>query len=84
MELIRPQLDAVHELIEKIKILDVLEEFELKTNPKENLCSQYQDLIANEQNIRSQLAKDPEILNRLHGVITDLYVDWERAKGARR
>ncbi|KAL2713306.1 Bardet-Biedl syndrome 7 protein isoform X1 [Vespula squamosa] len=84
LELIRPQLDAVHELIEKIKILDVLEEFELKTNPKENLCSQYQDLIANEQNIRSQLAKDPEILNRLHGVITDLYVDWERAKGARR
>ncbi|KAI4482217.1 hypothetical protein M0804_008768 [Polistes exclamans] len=84
LELVKPQLDAAHELIEKIKILDALEEFELKTNPKDNLCSQYQDLIANEQNIRSQMAKDTEVLNRLHGVITDLYVDWERAKGARR
>ncbi|XP_047367653.1 Bardet-Biedl syndrome 7 protein homolog isoform X1 [Vespa velutina] len=84
LELIRPQLDAVYELIEKIKILDALEEFELKANPKENLCSQYQDLIANEQNIRTKLTKDPDILNRLHGVITDLYVDWERARGARR
>ncbi|KAK2581970.1 hypothetical protein KPH14_002410 [Odynerus spinipes] len=84
LELIRPQLNAAHELIQKIKILDALQELELKTNPKENLSSQYQDLIANEQSIRSQMAKDTEILNRLHAIITDLYVDWERAKGARR
>lgn len=84
LELVLPQLETAHELIQKIKILDALQEFELKTNPKENLCSQYQDLIANEQSIRSQMAKDTEILNRLHAIITDLYVDWERANGARR
>lgn len=84
LELVLPQLETAHELIQKIKILDALQEFELKANPKENLCSQYQDLIANEQSIRSQMAKDTEILNRLHAIITDLYVDWERANGARR
>jgi Bardet-Biedl syndrome 7 protein len=72
------------DLIQKIKILDALEEWELKSDPKENLCSEYQDLLQKEIEIRSLMAKDSEILNRLHAVITDLYVDWERAKRSRR
>ncbi|KAL0105173.1 hypothetical protein PUN28_016667 [Cardiocondyla obscurior] len=84
LELILPRLNAACDLIQKIKILDVLEEWELQSNPKENLCSEYQELLEKEMEIRSLMAKDTEILNRLHAIITDLYVDWERAKRSRR
>lgn len=84
LELILPRLNAAHELVTKVKILNALEEWELKENPKENLCSEYQELVQNEAEIKAQMAKDNEIMDRLHGVITDLYVDWERAKRSRR
>ncbi|XP_076683927.1 BBSome complex member BBS7 isoform X2 [Andrena cerasifolii] len=84
LELILPRLNAAHELVTKVKILNALEEWELKENPKENLCPEYQELIQNEAEIKAQMAKDSEIMDRLHGVITDLYVDWERAKRSRR
>lgn len=84
LELILPRLNAAHELIQKIKILDALDEWELKSSPKENLCSEYQELLEKETETRSLIAKDTEILNRLHAIITDLYVDWERAKRSRR
>ncbi|XP_076397745.1 BBSome complex member BBS7 [Megachile rotundata] len=84
LELILPRLNAAYELTMKIKTLNVLEEWELKENPKENLCSEYQELLQKETEIKSQMAKDSEILERLQAVITDLYVDWERAKRSRR
>ncbi|KYN38351.1 Bardet-Biedl syndrome 7 protein [Trachymyrmex septentrionalis] len=84
LELILPRLNAAYDLIQKIKILDALEEWELQSNPRENLCSEYQELLEKETEIRSFMAKDTEILNRLHAIITDLYVDWERAKRSRR
>lgn len=84
LELILPRLNAAHDLIQKVKTLDALEEWELKSNPRENLCSEYQELLQKETEIRSIMAKDTEILNRLHAIITDLYVDWERAKRSRR
>ncbi|XP_077278371.1 BBSome complex member BBS7 isoform X2 [Temnothorax americanus] len=83
-ELILPRLNAAYDLIQKIKILDALGEWELQSNPRENLCSEYQELLEKETEIRSLMAKDTEILNRLHAIITDLYVDWERAKRSRR
>ncbi|KYQ56997.1 Bardet-Biedl syndrome 7 protein [Trachymyrmex zeteki] len=84
LELILPRLNAAYDLIQKIKILDALEEWELQSNPRENLCSEYQELLEKETEIRSLMAKDTELLNRLHAIITDLYVDWERAKRSRR
>lgn len=80
LELILPQLNAAYDLVTNVKILNILEELELKENLKENLCTEYQELIQKETEIRFRLAKDNEILERLHAVITDLYVDWERAK----
>lgn len=82
--MILPRLNAVHDLITKVKVLNALQEWELTGDPKENLCTEYQALIAGEAEIKSQMAKDNETLERLHAVITDLYVDWERAKRSRR
>ncbi|XP_024941119.1 Bardet-Biedl syndrome 7 protein homolog isoform X2 [Cephus cinctus] len=84
LELILPRLETAHKLRKQINILNALQEWELKTNPKENLCTEYQELLTIESTVRNQMAKDPEILQRLHAVVTDLYVDWERAKGGRR
>ncbi|XP_058807085.1 Bardet-Biedl syndrome 7 protein homolog [Phymastichus coffea] len=83
LELILPRLKEAHELMEKIKILDALDTWEMKATPAE-LCTEYQELISKEAELRMQMTKDAEILQRLHAVIIDLYVDWERARGSRR
>lgn len=80
LELVLPRIEAAQKLKEQIKILDALQEWELNTNPNE-LCSRYQELLKEESSLRSKNAKDPDTLLRLYGIITDLYVDWERAKG---
>ncbi|XP_011299492.1 Bardet-Biedl syndrome 7 protein homolog [Fopius arisanus] len=84
LELILPRLDAADDLTQKLRILDALQEWEMKVEAEGNLSSDYQELLRQEEALRREMAKHPEILVRLHGVITDLYVDWERAKGSRR
>ncbi|XP_001603197.1 Bardet-Biedl syndrome 7 protein homolog [Nasonia vitripennis] len=83
IELILPRLKEANELLDKIKILDALDSWEMKNNPAE-LCTEYQELLKTEPDLRRQMTRDNEILQRLHAAITDLYVDWERAKGSRR
>ncbi|XP_046623848.1 Bardet-Biedl syndrome 7 protein homolog isoform X1 [Neodiprion virginianus] len=80
LDLVLPRIEAARAIKEKVKILDALQEWELNTNP-EQLCSKYQKLLENESNLRAELVKDPDMLQRLYGTITDLYVDWERARG---
>ncbi|XP_046429683.1 Bardet-Biedl syndrome 7 protein homolog isoform X3 [Neodiprion fabricii] len=80
LDLVLPRIEAARAIKEKVKILDALQEWELNTNP-EQLCSKYQELLENESNLRAELVKDPDMLQRLYGTITDLYVDWERARG---
>ena len=55
----------------------------MKNNPNE-LCTKYQELIKIEPDLRKLIGKDSDILKRLYAVVTDLYVDWERAKNSRR
>ncbi|KAK0159968.1 hypothetical protein PV328_007422 [Microctonus aethiopoides] len=84
LELIHPRLESIHELKEKLKILDTLQELEMMNDTSGNLCTIYQKLLNEEDNLRMQIAKDPDNLQRLYGVVIDLYVDWQRAKGALR
>lgn len=84
LELIMPRLEDAHILTEKLKILDALQELEMHSDPQENLCTDWQELLRDESAIRIKMTKGAETLQRLHGVVTDLYVDWERAKGSRR
>ncbi|KAG7188390.1 hypothetical protein KM043_008041 [Ampulex compressa] len=84
LELLLPKLDEAQAVVTKIKMLDALSKWELNSDPKENLSTKFQELLKTEAELKAHLTKDSEALNRLHGVITDLYVDWERAKGSRR
>ena len=83
IELIFPKLKEAKELMEQNKILDALEEWEMKNNPAD-LCSAFQQLINKEGELRIKHKRDFGGLKRLQGIIVDLYVDWERAKGSRR
>ncbi|KAL7306843.1 hypothetical protein TKK_0001004 [Trichogramma kaykai] len=83
IELIYPKLTQAKTLLERIKCLDALEEWEMKNNPKE-LCTEYQYIINDETELRAKYKNDPHALKRLQGIVVDLYVDWERAKGSRR
>lgn len=84
LDLILPKLNSAHDRIEKLKIIDALQEWELKIDPTENLSKYYQELLKEEDKMRTELSKNPTILQIIQGVITDLYVDWNRAKGFQR
>lgn len=81
--MILPRIIECKELTRKVKLLDYLETWELKNNPSE-LCTEFQELIINETELRQKMMKNSDLLQRLQSVVTDLYVDWERAKGRRR
>lgn len=84
LELILPRLEAAHVLSKKLKILDALQEMEMKIDPEDNLSLEYQELLKEEETLRLQMIKHPELLARLYGAVTDLFVDWEKGKGSRR
>ncbi|XP_043478026.1 Bardet-Biedl syndrome 7 protein homolog isoform X2 [Leptopilina heterotoma] len=84
LEIILPRIKTAHDLTEKTMILDALEYWELKENPKKNLGTEYQEIVKNELNIRAQMINNKDILQRLNAVVIDLYVDWQRAKGSHR
>lgn len=84
LDLIVPKFNSTYQLIEKLKIIDALQEWDLKIDSRENLSTYYQELLKEEDSIRAKLSKNPTILQIIQAVITDIYVDWNRAKGFQR
>ncbi|KAH0552608.1 Bardet-Biedl syndrome 7 protein homolog [Cotesia glomerata] len=84
LDLIVPKFNSTYQLIEKLKIIDALQEWDLKIDTRENLSTYYQELLKEEDSMRAKLSKTPTILQIIQAVITDIYVDWNRAKGFQR
>ncbi|CAG5073462.1 Similar to BBS7: Bardet-Biedl syndrome 7 protein (Homo sapiens) [Cotesia congregata] len=84
LDLIVPKFNSTYQLIEKLKIIDALQEWDLKIDSRENLSTYYQELLKEEDSMRAKLSKNPTILQIIQAVITDIYVDWNRAKGFQR
>lgn len=68
----------------KVKILDALQEWELKSNPEQNLCTEFQELLKNETALRAKAGKDGELQKKLYSVVEHLYLDWKRVRGSGR
>lgn len=56
--------------------LDIRDESEFNILSKE-----YQELIRNQQSIDEEFRKQPTVLNRIYGILTDLYIDKFKFKG---
>ncbi|KAF2879488.1 hypothetical protein ILUMI_26683 [Ignelater luminosus] len=81
LKLIDPKLRSHSKLVDDISLLDALHE--LGVNDEETLNSlspKYRNLLENEKELRAYYSGQPAYLDRLYGIITDLYIDYNKFK----
>ncbi|KAI4462734.1 bardet-biedl syndrome 7 protein [Holotrichia oblita] len=82
LKIIDPKLKSHTELSNKITLLDALHELEVNdASSMSCLSSKYKELLENEKELRLEFTSQPSYLDRLYGIITDLYVDFYKLKG---
>ncbi|KAF5285041.1 hypothetical protein FQR65_LT02353 [Abscondita terminalis] len=82
LQLIDPKLQAHGKLAKKILLLNALHE--LSVNEEETLnalSTEYKTLLENEKTLRTEYSSSPAYLDRLYGIVTDLYIDYHKLKG---
>ncbi|XP_046395383.1 Bardet-Biedl syndrome 7 protein homolog isoform X2 [Ischnura elegans] len=83
LERINPMLTACLSLKRKLLMIDALHEI-LDHNPESNmdmLETEYKELLQEENEIRNEMNNYPFLLKRIHGMITDLFIDVHKFKG---
>ncbi|XP_034946390.1 Bardet-Biedl syndrome 7 protein homolog [Chelonus insularis] len=82
LEKIFPQLKNAHELQENVQIINALHDWDMIDNPEETLGTHFQKLLKDEEDLKRKYDKNPKALQEIQTIITELYVDWKRAKGS--
>ncbi|XP_053685731.1 Bardet-Biedl syndrome 7 protein homolog [Sabethes cyaneus] len=82
IKLIEPKIVHYNKLTKDYQILQALVDLDIR-NDKEfsALSEEYQNLLRNQKQIESEFKKQPTILNRIYGILTDLYIDKFKFKG---
>ncbi|XP_067000696.2 Bardet-Biedl syndrome 7 protein homolog isoform X2 [Anabrus simplex] len=82
LRLLHPKLEAQLQLANKVAILDALRELETHdADATRCLLPEYKDMLQNEKKIQAEFKKQPAHLDRLYGMITDLFIDRHKFKG---
>ncbi|XP_041358571.1 Bardet-Biedl syndrome 7 protein homolog isoform X2 [Gigantopelta aegis] len=79
--LIHPRLESQLLLAKKVQLIDGLKELAIHENDTSFLSSEYQQILDNADKIQQEFKKQPCHLERLYGMITDLYIDKFKFKG---
>ncbi|XP_068907329.1 Bardet-Biedl syndrome 7 protein homolog isoform X1 [Tenebrio molitor] len=82
IKLIEPKLVKQKMISNNVTLLDALNELEV--NDEESLgclSGKYKDLLVNEKGLRAEFQEQPDYLDRLYGIVSDLYVDYNKFKG---
>lgn len=82
-EHLRPLLDAKHALASQVKLIDGIKELQLHEEDSAAwMAPEYQSILARAEDILGEFKSSPRALNYLAGVLTDLYVDLCKFRGA--
>ncbi|EEB11524.1 conserved hypothetical protein [Pediculus humanus corporis] len=83
LDLIRPKLEHQLSLVNKMKILESMSELDL--NPIKSgeilLTDEFTEIINKEKEIINEYKMQPAYLDRLYGMVTDLFIDKNKFKG---
>nr|CAD7588384.1 unnamed protein product [Timema genevievae] len=82
LKLLHPKLEAQLELAKKITLLEALKELEAHEGGSSCLIPEYRDILEKEKLLQAEYKKQPAHLDRLYGMITDMYIDKHKFKGA--
>lgn len=78
---LEPKLIAHMRLINDYDILKCLLDLDITEEESECLVDKYKALLQNKDQIQSDYKKDQVTINRIFGIVSDLYVDWFKLKG---
>ncbi|XP_069686041.1 BBSome complex member BBS7-like isoform X2 [Periplaneta americana] len=82
LQLLHPKLEAQLLLAKQVALLEALRELETHdAESLECLLPEYRYILKNEKQLQAEYKRQPAHLDRLYGMITDLYIDKHKFKG---
>eukprot|EP00118_Oscarella_pearsei_P011995 m.84946 g.84946 ORF g.84946 m.84946 type:complete len:230 (+) comp36418_c0_seq15:2058-2747(+) len=81
LKLLHPKLEHQLLLAKKVQLIDALKELEVHEGNRECMVPEYQDVLDNADQLQAEFRLQPSHLERLYGMITDLYIDKFKFKG---
>nr|XP_045592027.1 Bardet-Biedl syndrome 7 protein homolog isoform X1 [Procambarus clarkii]XP_045592028.1 Bardet-Biedl syndrome 7 protein homolog isoform X1 [Procambarus clarkii] len=81
LQLLHPRLEAQLLLAKQVSLIEALRELGSHESDTSFLSPEYQHIVDNADDLQAQYRKQPCHLERLYGMITDLYIDKYKFKG---
>ncbi|XP_067943832.1 Bardet-Biedl syndrome 7 protein homolog isoform X2 [Watersipora subatra] len=81
LRLIHPKLEYQLLLAKKVQLIEALKELEANESSVEFLSPEYRQILEDAEKLQAEYKKQPCHLERLYGMITDLFIDKFKFKG---
>nr|XP_020637128.1 Bardet-Biedl syndrome 7 protein isoform X4 [Pogona vitticeps] len=81
LKLIHPKLEYQLMLAKKVELIDALKELQAHEGNMDFLIPEYRSILEEAEQLLSEHKKQPTSLERLYGMITDLFIDKFKFKG---
>ena len=78
---IHPKLEYQLLLAKRVQLIDGLKELQMYENDTSFLTDEYREILENADALQEEFKKQPCHLERLYGMVTDLYIDRHKFKG---
>ncbi|XP_075056418.1 BBSome complex member BBS7 isoform X2 [Mixophyes fleayi] len=81
LKMIHPKLDYQLLLAKKVHLIDALKELQIHEGNTDFLIPEYRCILEEAEKLQDEYKKQPAHLERLYGMITDLFIDKFKFKG---
>ncbi|XP_044219978.1 Bardet-Biedl syndrome 7 protein isoform X1 [Thunnus albacares] len=81
LKMIHPKLEYQLLLARKVQLIDALKELQVHEGNADFLIPEYRNILDESTNLLEEYKKQPAHLERLYGMITDLFIDKFKFKG---
>ncbi|KAL1434870.1 hypothetical protein MTO96_001749 [Rhipicephalus appendiculatus] len=81
LRMIHPKLEHQLVLAKKVQLVEALKDLKVYEGNADCLAPEYQDILERSDELELEFKKQPCHLERLYGMITDLYIDVYKFKG---
>lgn len=78
---IHPKLEYQLLLAKRVQLIDGLKELDTYESDKDFLTDEYKEILENADVLQEEFKKQPCHLERLYGMVTDLFIDRHKFKG---
>lgn len=81
LKLLDPKLEYQISLAKKVHLIEALKDVQLQEGNVQFMSDEYQQILRDAEKLKAEYNRQPWHLERLHGMITDIYIDSYQFKG---